>query len=176
MDTLQLKVIKRHVSLMKNTMEILTHILRNTTQEQATTLRDGVEGWTILEIVCHLRDFDGFFLGRAKMMLEQDVPTLPAYDHEAIAIEQNYNSQDLAYVHDQLTTSRKTFVEFFKSLNEEDWTRTGIHPESGEINLLDSLMQVGHHDIDHIEQITRLLEREVPGSGSLPSEGDGSLL
>jgi hypothetical protein len=161
---------KRHMGMMLKTLDTLGHVLKNTTQGQATTLRDGPEGWTILEVVCHLRDFDGFFRHRAEMMLNQDTPDLPAYDHEALAIERAYNEQDLAYVYDELVTSRRATFRFFRKLSDADWQRGGNHPERESFSMTDAVMQVGLHDIDHLEQITRILEQEVPGSGSLPSE------
>jgi hypothetical protein len=56
-------------------------------------------------------------------------------------------------------------VVLFESLTEEQWSRAGIHPERGHFTLLDSLIQVGTHDVTHLEQITRLLaERKGPVS------------
>ena len=55
-------------------------------------------------------------------------------------------------------------------MSDEDWKRSGIHPERGEFSMTDAVIQVSHHDIGHIEQITLLLEQEIPGSGALPSE------
>ena len=166
------KIRETHIRLMTLTLETLGHILKNTTQEQATTLRDGLEGWTILEVLCHVRDFDGFFHGRAQQMLNEDNPQLPGYDHEALAIERNYNGEELAYAYDELVQSRQRFIEFFNNLSDEQWERVGVHPERGHFTMLDAAIQVGMHDMVHIEQITRILEQEQPGSGSIPSEQD----
>lgn len=161
---------KRHIRVMVVTAETLGNILRNTTQEQAENLRDGPEGWTILEILCHLRDFDAIFRNRAQMMLDNNHPDLPAYDHEAMVFEKNYAEEELAYVYDEYRLSRKHTREFFEALSDEQWERTGVHPEHEHFSMTDAIIQVCHHDLDHTEQITRLLEQEVPGSGSLPSE------
>lgn len=163
---------KRHIHLMGKTMEIITHVLKVLSQEQVTTLTDGAEGWSILEVTCHLRDFDGYFRGRAEMMRDQDYPTLPAYDHEALAIEQAYNDQDMAYVHDSLVQSRHQTIAFFKSLTPQQWDRAGVHPERGHFTMLDAVIQVSHHDIDHIEQITRILEEANPDTGVIPDTVD----
>jgi len=164
------QVRKRAIWQMKTTCEILGHILKNISEQQAHNLQDGPEGWSIIEIVCHLRDFDEFFYQRAQMMLEQEHPQLPAYDHEAIAIERKYRNEELAYAYYDLKESRERFVEFFKSLTDEQWERTGIHPERDSFTMTDAVQQVGLHDIDHIEQITRILENEVPASGVIPHE------
>ncbi|MEM7117806.1 MAG: DinB family protein [Chloroflexota bacterium] len=151
------KIQERHVTLMQQTVKTISHILTAVSQETATTLRDGPDGWTILEILCHLRDFDIFFYERAVMMLEQEHPALPAYDHEQIAIDQNYNGQDLRQTLNDLLQSRQRFVALFQSLTPEQWQRTGIHPERDHFSLTDAAIQVGTHDATHIEQMTRVL-------------------
>ncbi len=163
---------KRAIWQMETTCEILAHILKNISEAQAHDLHDGPEGWSIIEIVCHLRDFDIIFYDRAKMMLEQNHPQLPGFDHEAMAIERKYQSEELAYVFYDLKKSRARFVEFFKSLTDEQWERDGVHPERESFTMTDAVMQVGLHDITHIEQITRILEGEIPESGIIPDDKD----
>lgn len=159
---------KRSIWQMETTCDILGHILKNISEDQAHDLQDGPEGWSIIEVVCHLRDFDIIFYNRVKMMLEQDHPQLPAFDHEAMAIEKNYQGEELAYAFYDLKESRERFAELFKSLTAEQWGRDGVHPERDSFTMTDALMQVGLHDITHIEQITRILEEEIPASGVIP--------
>ncbi|MCY3575572.1 MAG: DinB family protein [Chloroflexi bacterium] len=147
----------RQVISMRLTLKSLGHIVLRLSDEEARSLRDGADGWSIMEIVCHLRDFDEIFYQRAQMMLTQEHPQLPAYDHEAMAIERNYQADSLAQAYDALRTSRARFVDFFKGLSEEDWARGGIHPERDSFSMTDAAMQIPLHDLDHIEQITRVL-------------------
>lgn len=151
------RVRTRHITLMQKTCATLGSVLTHVSQEQATTLRDGPDGWTVLEVVCHLRDYDDIFYERTLMMRDQDSPDLPGYDHEALVVERNYNAQNLEEVYTTLAQSRQRFVAFFEGLNETQWEKTGIHPERGPVTMLDALIQVGHHDANHIEQITRIL-------------------
>lgn len=164
------KLWQRHLTLMHDSAETLGHILKNTTQEQATTLRDGPEGWTILEVVCHLRDADIIFRQRAEMMLAEDNPELPAFDHASLVTEKAYNDGELAYAYDEFQASREQTRALFSSITPEQRERPGQHPHKPGFTLTHAVMQVGHHDINHIEQITRILEQEEPGSGALPSE------
>jgi hypothetical protein len=151
------QVYNRHIALMKMTCETIGNVLKNVDQRQAATLKDGPDGWTVLEVLGHLREFDGFFRGRAIMMLEQENPKLPAYDHEALAIENSYNDQSLPAVYTEFSQSRGQTVDFFKGLTDEQWLRVGIHPERGHFTMVDAVMQVGLHDVSHLEQITRIL-------------------
>jgi hypothetical protein len=149
---------RRHINLMHKTSDILGHLLKGISSEQAQILCDGPEGWTIVEVMCHLRDYDTIFRNRAQMMLDEEHPSLPAYDHEAMAVEKNYATGDLAYVYDEFRLSRQQTSEFFKALTDEQWERTGIHPERGHFTMTNAVIQVSHHDIDHIEQITHILD------------------
>ena len=151
------QVRKRHIVQIRLTCDILGHILKNVSEDQAHELRDGPQGWSIVEIVCHLRDFDEIFYQRANMMLEQDHPRLPAYDHEAMAVEKAYQQEQVAAAYEALKASRRRFTAFFKALTEEQWERGGVHPERESFTMTDAVMQVGLHDIDHLEQITRVL-------------------
>lgn len=147
---------ERQISSMRLGCEILGHILQNISADDARDLRDGSEGWSIIEIVCHLRDFDEIFYSRALMMLEQEHPQLPAYDHEAMAIERNYQADSLADAYNSLKVSRARFAAFFEALTPAQWSRGGAHPERDSFSMTDALMQVCAHDLDHLEQITRV--------------------
>ena len=163
---------ERHIAAMSLTCEILGHILKNISQEQAQDLRDGPLGWSIVEIVCHLRDYNVIFRQRGELMCREDYPRLPAYDHEALAIERAYQDEAVAYAYYELKATRERLVAFFNSLTDEQWRRGGIHPESGDFGMTDALLQVVFHDLDHLEQITRVLEQQEPNSGVVPDIDD----
>lgn len=154
------RISRAHIALMQRSLQTVGNLVANLDQELATTLRDpndGDKGWTILEILCHLRDFDEFYQQRIQMMLTSDYPHLPAYDHEQLAIERQYNEQDLQQVYAALVASRTRFVQLSQGLSDEQWRRAGVHPHRGYFSMLDACMQVGPHDNIHIEQITRIL-------------------
>jgi hypothetical protein len=168
MPTFSTVFVRRYLNLMKNTVLTYSHLMHTLTGEEATTWRDGGDGWTPLEVLCHVADFDEFFYGRAVMMLEQDHPQLPAYDHEALAIERAYNQQNKDDVIQRLATSRARFIRLFENLSEEQWDRAGEHPERGHFTLFDALIQVGTHDVLHLEQLTRILREKKTQAASTP--------
>ena len=162
MLTLDMQTIRRiALSMMRKTLMTIDNIIAPVSPQTATTYRDSGDGWTVLETLCHIRDFDGFFYGRALMMLEQPTPQLPAYDHDALAIERRYNEQNLRAVLEDLKASRERFITFFEGLSDEEWERDGIHPERGYFTMTDAAMQVVTHDIAHTEQITKILRENL---------------
>ena len=149
-----------HVRLLCDTLAVVDFLAEAAGQGAATTLRDpndGDTGWTVLEVLCHLRDFDRIFLERARRIVAEPEPLLTAYDHEQMAVDGRYNEQDLSAVLAALRSSRTEFAAFFKSLTAEQWERAGTHPERGRFSLDDALMQVGRHDVLHLDQITRMV-------------------
>lgn len=151
---------ERHLGAMRLSCDIIGHILQGMTNQQARARRDGPDGWSIIEIVCHLRDFDEIFFRRAQMMQAQARPQLPAYDHEAMAIDSAYQQEDLAEALHALKMSRGRFISFLAALTPEEWERDGLHPERDSFTMTDAAMQVGLHDLDHLEQITRVLTQK----------------
>lgn len=150
-------IIPRHLTLMEKTMQLTYSMLDGATHEDVTRYRDGDDGWTVLEVICHLRDYEEIFHRRARMIRDEDTPYLPAYDHNAMVLEREYAKQDLQAVLAALAEERRAYTAFFRGLAEGDWLRAGIHPESGRFMLIQALLQVGHHHVDHLEQIGRIL-------------------
>jgi hypothetical protein len=148
---------KRSGWLAKTTIDILSNILADVSQETATTYRDGGDGWTALEAVCHLRDFDTIFQHRVERMLNEELPDLDPADHDQMVIDSRYNEQNMVEVLADFAAHRRGFIDLFKSLTAEQWERYGNHPERESFSMTDALMQLGLHDVTHIEQITRTL-------------------
>ncbi len=153
---------KRHISLMEQSLSILGNVLADVSQETATTLRDlndGDKGWTTVEVLCHLRDYDTIFRQRAERIVNEENPRFAPSDHEALARERRYNEQDLRQVYADLAQSRAQTLAFFQQLTDEQWERAGIHPERGPFSMTDACVQVGTHEILHLEQILRILRQ-----------------
>jgi hypothetical protein len=151
------KVKDRHILMMRRTMKIITNVLKSASHEELTTLRDGPDGWTPLEILCHLRDFNAVFFERARQTIEQESPALQSRDHLQMVIDGQYNQQDPAAVLADMQATREQMAAFYEALPMEAFARTAIHANYGLQTLMDFVMQVGHHDIDHLEQMTRVL-------------------
>jgi hypothetical protein len=157
----------RFVRGMQKTPVLLDALLNGITQERALAARDGEDGWNVVEVVCHLRDFEAIFFARAQQIVNEDRPTLTPYDHEAMALERNYAGEDLNSAYETYVQARQAFLVWIAERADSDWTRTGVHPEVGEYSLLEQVIQIPLHDLDHLEQIARILGLPY-GSGIEP--------
>lgn len=160
MDAQLTRVRDRHILMLKRNLLIITHIIKGANPADLTTRRDGGDGWTPLEIICHLRDLEQNYVKRAHSVIEQDNPPFYIPPINELVTERAYNSQDPATVLAEFAANRDELLAYFNSVSDSGWLRTGIHPHMGEQSLIDVLMHVAHHDIDHIEQMTRILAQE----------------
>ena len=148
----------------RQTHVLLETLLAGVDQTAATALRDSADGdagWNCVEIVCHLRDFELVWQERARLIIGQDNPPLPVFDHEGMAIEKDYANQRLDATWAERTDLRRASLAMMASWTDEQWQRTGVHPEAGQITLLEMGMQMGFHDVDHAEQIARVLRKSA---------------
>jgi len=156
-NTLLEQIKNEQLSLMSLTLSILNTKLSNLSPKQANQFRENPDGWTITEVVCHLRDFDEIFRNRAQRILQEEYPTLLAYDQNQLAIYNDYASQNLVTCLEELAESRKQTISLFSSLEPEQLLKAGLHPERGDFTLLNQMMQEGVHESKHIHQICRIL-------------------
>lgn len=145
------------ISQMEKGTQIMEALLSDVTVEAMTTYRDSGDGWTVLEVLCHLRDFEEVFYHRATITVEQDNPKLPFPDHEALVTEKRYNEQDVLEVLATWKAERTAHIELMKARGENDWERPAQHPNRGNFTLHDQLFLTVWHDTNHLEQITRIL-------------------
>lgn len=147
----------RTVNTLTLNLAILENVFQRVTAEQAATLRDGPNGWTPLEILCHLRDFDVIFRERGELMLMADNPAFPKYDADQLAADRAYNQQSVAAALAELKQNRAQLLAFFEPLTPEQWARTGVHSRLGPFTMMDVFTHIAWHDANHLEQLTRVL-------------------
>jgi len=145
------------IDQMQKSINTIRQLLRATTQEEASSQRDGGDGWTVLEVMGHLRDFELIFLERARLTLEQENPALPFPDPEQLVIENNCNADELQETLEAWIGGRVEHLSFLRSVGEEDWERPARHPTRGRFTLNDQLFLTVWHDMNHIEQMSHIL-------------------
>jgi uncharacterized damage-inducible protein DinB len=141
-------------TLRKNQL-ILQTILANTSQHEAQMRRDGADGWTILEIVCHMRDIEAIYIKRIEDLLAKPKPIFAVVSNEVLMQRGNYQAQDLHTELAAYLANREQLITLIEPLTDDQWLLAGEHPSQGPATLLDVAINAGLHDIDHIEQIIR---------------------
>ena len=136
------------IQQLPRTGPILRALTAGLSPEQAHRWRDGGDGWNSIEVIAHLRDYEYQFVAWARLMLDEDQPTLPGHDPDALARERRYDDQELAEVLEEWDASRAASFAFYKGLHE--------HPRRGPWSVRHGLALQVLHDITHFEQLAKI--------------------
>lgn len=118
---------------------------------------DGSAEWTVAQNVHHLADSHANSYIRCMLVMTEDHPTIRPYDQDGWAARPEAKAADLSYSMLILRGVHQRWVKFWESLSEDEWNRTGFHPEGGDFSLADQLLSYVNHGEGHIEQIQRTL-------------------
>ncbi len=138
---------------------VLGALLRGCTQEQALGARGGDEGWSVVEIVCHLRDNEERVLERMRLMRDEVDPFIATYDQEQWARERNYAADNLREALAAWTRFRASHIAELAALTPAEWERSGQHQERGRITIGSQTLRVVCHDAIHAAQLARQLRQ-----------------
>jgi len=81
---------------LRKTPPLLVNLLEGVTQAQARSLRDGPDGWSVLWIVCHLRDVEAIFTQRVRDLLDAPNPVFQVTENEELIRRGDYEQQHLS--------------------------------------------------------------------------------
>ena len=144
---------KDMLDALRVTPDTLTGLLAGVTQTQAQKAKGGDEGWSVVEVLCHLRDASEYAIQRVTLMRDRDNPEILPYDQEKLAIERNYAAQDVRAVLASFTALRRQHIAILEGLSPEGWNRTGNHAELGTITIFAHTLHIVSHDAIHCAQI-----------------------
>jgi uncharacterized damage-inducible protein DinB len=160
-----------------NSMQNVLERLAQAPQELITLLRDlsaeairtrnSADEFSALETVCHLRDLEIEGYGvRINKILTDDNPTLPDIDGSRLAIERDYNSQEVTEALEAFTMARQQNITVLKQVSEDQLERTGLLTGVGEVSLDKLLSMMSEHDDDHLDDVRRIRQRWLKNSSS----------
>ncbi len=137
--------------------EQLTTLVRDLNTEQLTTHYLPNE-WSVAQNVHHLADSHMNSFIRLKLILTENRPPLKPYDQDAWAVSADADNGAIQSSLALLQGLHRRWVTLFESLQAREWSRTGLHPEIGEVSVEDLLRIYAGHGEAHLDQITRTLD------------------
>jgi hypothetical protein len=113
--------------------------------------------WSITEILAHLADDELVSYWRYRQMLENSGCALAGFDQDEWARLGDYSSKEPEQALKFFQLLRESNVEMLRRLTPEEWQSDGIHAERGRINVQELARHMAAHDVNHIEQIKKIL-------------------
>lgn len=119
--------------------------------------RDTTQEFSILENVCHLRDIEiEGYTARIARILTEEHPVLADIDGGQLAVERDYNSQNVTEAMQSFASARKKNVALLGTLSAEQFAREGTLQGVGKVTLAQLLDMMQEHDKVHIAELSRL--------------------
>jgi len=138
----------------------IQRLLEKTSDEQLR--RRPSEGeFSCLENVCHLRDIeaDGYTT-RIHRILKEDKPLLADIDGGRLAVEREYNKQDVHEALRAFARARTESTSVLADLRPEELSREGTLEGVGNVKLEDLLLMMRDHDAGHLKDIEQMLQSD----------------
>lgn len=115
--------------------------------------------WSACEIVQHLADSEMRAAIRLRQLLTEENAQIQGYDEAAYAVRLRYNERtDIRPALDAIRGARHTSAQIIAHMTDQDWARSGQHPEHDSYTAEDWLRIYAAHALGHAAQIDRLRE------------------
>jgi hypothetical protein len=119
--------------------------------------RPAPDKWSPAEIIAHLADVEIVIGWRVRSILGAPGTPIQAFDQDAWVTAGHYAKRDTRKSLEQFRVLRNTNLALYKTLSPEQWKHHGMHSERGEETLEKIVRMMAGHDVNHIEQIERIL-------------------
>ncbi len=106
--------------------------------------------WSVLEVVCHLADFEPVYVDRMKRVITHDKPLLMGADEQLYAAKLCYHERDLEEELRVVELTRGAFGRILRTLPADAFQRVGVHSERGLKTLEELLALIGNHIPHHL--------------------------
>ncbi len=113
--------------------------------------------WSIAEIVAHIADTELVGGYRIRAILGAPGGPIIGFDQDVWVTALHYDKRDLKKSFEQYRTLREANLALLKSLTPEQWKYSGMHNERGEESVETIVHMFAGHDLNHFQQIERIL-------------------
>ena len=126
--------------------------------EATYRFKPDLQTWSIVEVVCHLRDEEKEdFRLRLQMTFDDPQQPWPPIDPPGAAIERNYQAANPQQALQAFLRERAASLEWLRSLDSPNWEQAYQHPSVGPVPASRLLGSWAAHDLLHLKQITKRL-------------------
>lgn len=124
-------------------------------EELETPYREG--GWTLRQVVHHVPDSHLQGYVRFKLAMTEEVPEIRTYRQGPWGETEDARTAPVGYSLGILEALHRRWAFFLRSLSAEDFARTYLHPDMGELSLAKTLQLYvwhGRHHLAHIRLVS----------------------
>ena len=113
--------------------------------------------WSIVEILAHIADAEVVGGFRMRFILGSPGTAIQGFNQDDWVSALHYDKRDARKSLEQFRAAREANLAMLKLLTPEQWKHVGMHSERGEESIETIVKMFAGHDINHIQQIERIL-------------------
>ena len=147
---------KDPLQVQRKTPELLADMVVSVPEKQLYE-RPAPDKWSVAELLAHFADAEIVSTWRYRQMIEHDGCPLPGYDQELWHKLGDYPGAPARGLVDAVSPAARGQLRMFAQLTPAEWQRNGIHAERGPMTVRDLALQIAGHDLNHLEQISKIL-------------------
>jgi hypothetical protein len=149
---------KDPLEVQRQTPEALASLIKG--RDAASLRRNPQPGkWSVAQIVTHLSETEVAASWRYRQMLERNGSNIVPYDQDLWEKLGDYASEDPIASLELFRLLRERNLKLFNRLTPEQWEMYGMHAERGKETVRHLARMMAGHDVNHLEQIRRILEK-----------------
>ena len=114
--------------------------------------------FTLLEMACHMADFEDVFLERMRAALKTDGVSVPDVDEGQRARDKRYDCRDPRKEMEVFANRRRDTIDFIEGLSDEEMGRAFNKEGLGKVTIREYLAMISGHDLYHLDQATWYLK------------------
>lgn len=142
---------------LRHTPTILERILDDVPPERYGD-KVAEDRFSLLEMVCHLADFEDIYIERMRAALKTDGVAVADVDEGQRAKEKHYDCRDLHKELEVFANRRRDTVTFLEDLSDEQLDRAFTKEGLGKVTIKEYLAILSGHDLYHLDQATWYLK------------------
>jgi hypothetical protein len=119
--------------------------------------------WSVGQILAHLADAEIVVGWRLRQVLGANGTPIQAFDQDTWASTFNYAKRDPRQSLESFRVLRETNVAMLKALPKNLWENYGVHQERGNESVTHIVRMMAGHDLNHIQQVERIVKAKRTG-------------
>ena len=117
-------------------------------------------GWSLRQLIHHIADSHHHAYNRLRWALTEENPVIKAYDQDAFATLGDYQKAPIAWSILHIEALHQKMVYLLNELDEAQWQRTYVHPETQEQTDIKTLAQLyAWHSMHHYAHLKNGIQR-----------------
>lgn len=147
---------KDPISMQLQAVATLTKLI-STVRDEDLRARPAPGKWSVGEILAHMAEDELATSWRYRQMIEHCGCDLASFDQDQWAELGDYASWNPNEALELFRLLRNANLRLLARLSSQEWQKFGIHAERGRITVSDLARHMAGHDMNHIDQIRRIL-------------------